>query len=228
MGVSLTTQDGSGSSRQRISFRGPFANSTSDRLPEFDLAFRMSEPGETPVSFSLISTDESGYLVFRGRAYQIDPALFVRLSSAPVLAELNPAGWVSRHEANATKRVAGRKSGRLDVDRMVSDITQAVKSLGISPGRIASPPTSFLDRAAIDLAATQSGLLRRLAITLTWHGRSEDMPRFKGAMHTRLRITQLKGPQRIEAPADAAPLTADLTRRMPFQLWGLVEFLSTS
>jgi len=187
----------------------------------------MSEPGETPVSFSLISTDESGYLVFRGRAYQIDPALFVRLSSAPVLAELNPAGWVSRHEANATKRVAGSKSRRLDVDRLVSDITRAVKSLGIRPGRVAFP-SSFLDRAAIDLAATQSGLLRRLAITLTWHGRSEDMPRFKGAMHTRLRITQLKGPQRIEAPADAAPLTADLTRRMPFQLWGLVEFLSTS
>jgi len=183
-----------------------------------------------PVKFSLISTGESGYFVFRGRAYQVDPALFERLSSAPVLAELDPAGWVSSTQANATEHVAGTKtgpkSGRLDVDRMVSDVTRAVKDLGIRPGRVAFP-SSFFDKRAIDLATTQSGLLRRLAITLTWNGRSEDTERFKAAMHTRLRIIQLNTPQRIEAPAEATAIGADLTRRIPPQLWGLVEFLST-
>jgi hypothetical protein len=220
-----------GGSRQRISFSGPFTTRTSERLPEFDLAFRMSEPGEMAVGFSLISTSESGYLVFRDRAYQVDPALFERLSSAPVLAELDPTGWVSVPEANAAKQAAGRttsrRAGRLDVDRMASDVIQAVRSLGIRPGKMAFR-SSFFDKAGIDLAATQSGLLRRLAITLTWHGRSEDASGFKAAVHTRLRITQLNRPQRIEAPADAAPLSTDLTREVPTQLWGLVEFLSMS
>jgi hypothetical protein len=225
-GMGLIAGNGSGS--ETVSFRGPFTTRSSNGLPEFDLHFRIREGEARSVRFSLISTADAGFLVFRGRAYQVDPAVFERLSSASVLSEIDPGQWLSTSEAKGSKpsqRKTIRRAGRLNVDRMVSDMSRAVRSLGIRPGKIAFP-ASFFDRAAIQLATTQSGVLRRLALTLTWHGRSEDTQSFKAAMHTRLRIAELNRPQRIEAPADAAPLTAGLTRRLPFQLWGIVEFLS--
>jgi predicted nucleic acid-binding Zn ribbon protein len=208
-----------------IQFQGPFVADAPGRLPEFNLAFTMRDPREDPIRFSLIATSDSGYLVFDGRAYQVKPARFARLSSAPALAGVDPATWV-RGRGRGGAGNSGRTSGRLDAGRMVSDVTQAVERLGIDPGRTIVTPSLFHE-SEIHLATARSGQLKRLAIALEWEGRSEEMGRFAAAMHARLRITEFNRPQAIEPPSDAVPLTPEVTRELPPELWGLVEFLST-
>jgi hypothetical protein len=212
----------------RTSFHGPFERDDARGLPDFDLMVRMKETGEEAVRLRAIATPSAGYVEFHGRPYEIDDPVFERLGSAQPLSELRPSEWIASPSTEGHEEIDGTQtihtSGSVRVQRMLQDIEQATREVGLSSG-VPEVPPGFFDKAALDLfTGSDDQVLRRFDLELAWHGKTDDISSFAARLDVSVTVTRINRPQRIEAPANPAPFQEAIPK-LSLELSGLGEFL---
>ncbi|MGZ4229578.1 MAG: hypothetical protein ACXVR0_15870 [Solirubrobacteraceae bacterium] len=137
----------------KLSFGGPFENSSAGKLPQSDFTVSVSALGKSG-SLGLLSTGKSGYVTLQGASYQLPQATFQKLESSlsqvgtpgnsngsGTLAKLGikPLDWLQDPKVVGTESVGGTDTthitASINVAAFLNDFStflQKASSLGVS------------------------------------------------------------------------------------------------
>ena len=224
----------------RLEASGPF-HTNDGKLPSVDVDVNLAMAGEgQTVQTGFLSTGDRAFVKFQDDYYE-QPADRVRRANKAIRRRgdggslralgLDPRGWLSDAKDEGEETVAGVEtrhvSGKLDVGRVLNNISAFVGRSAGALGGEAAEPLSREDIRKISevvkaptfdvFVGKRDGIIRRVA------GRIEfDVPENSrdalrgiegGSLDFSVEFTDVNGDQRIEAPANARPLS-DLTRSL--------------
>jgi hypothetical protein len=154
----------------KLSFGGPFENSSAGKLPQSDFTVSISALGKSG-SLGLLSTGKSGYVTLQGTSYQLPQATFQKLetslsqvgtpgnsSGSGTLAKLGikPLDWLQDPKVVGTESVAGTDTthitANINVAAFLNDFStflQKASTLGVSGVNSASKGLSPAVRSEI-------------------------------------------------------------------------------
>jgi hypothetical protein len=154
----------------KLSFGGPFENSSAGKLPQSDFTLSVSALGKSG-SLGLLSTGKSGYVTLQGTSYQLPQATFQKLESSlsqvgtpgnssgsGTLARLGikPLDWLQDPKVVGTESVGGTDTthitASINVAAFLNDFStflQKASTLGVSGVNSASKGLSPAVRSEI-------------------------------------------------------------------------------
>ncbi len=228
-GVEFTLATDDSEQAQSLGVRGPFDASERNSAPQFNLAVDYGPGDGADQELELIATADGGYMGFEGRSYAADPMVFRRFRQGAPFAGLEPARWFIDPLNEGAEEVDGVEtlhiSGTANSERLLPDLEQAARRLGLRPGDIEAPQ-GFFNEATIDLfTGVDDRILRRLDLHFAWNGELEGGEQFDSTLDVSLAIEDVDAAQEIEAPEKPNPIS-ELMDRLPPELRGLGEFLS--
>lgn len=228
----------------RIEASGPF-RAGGRRLPSADFDLSIGTVGGQTVETGFVSTGGRVFVEFQGVFYE-QPRREVARANRELrrgdrrrtlleLSGLDARRWLDGAEKRGETEVAGVEtthlSGRLDVERVVTDLNRLVRrSRAALAGATGTPAPEPLTRDQIERVADvvrdptfdvyvgkDDDIVRRVVGRLDFSVPDSERDQLAdlegGSLRFSVELADVNGEQRIEAPAKARPL-ADLTRTL--------------
>lgn len=219
-----------------FTLEGPFKSRGKNKLPLLDWDITVSGAGQN-LSGGVVATEDNAFLKFRGQTYEVGTALyeqFVRQQEKQSKAGpqdlqelgIDPGAWLQDGKVSDGQNIGGSATrevtGTIDVEKMVSDISDAVKSPALRKQLQGSgqsvPEISDADKqkvvdavkdAKLTVNVDDQDVARKVVLSATF-----DVPKgvdadgaTGGKVDFAYELPKVGGNVDITAPSDAKPLS---------------------
>jgi len=230
---------GLGNTPIQLSASGPYIGGQ-NKLPQVDMDVKLGARGQgQSLETGVVSTGDRAYVKFGGEFYE-QPKANVDAANRDLAKQkggdnplgIDPGSWITGAKSEGDDKVAGvdttHVSARVDVEKLLADLNDlARKGAGAVGG--ATAPNPLTKSQLADAAKTvkdptfdvyvskDDGTIRRMSGTLEIAVPEEERARANGITGGSLRFTlelaDVNGDQKVEAPANARPLS-ELSRQL--------------
>ena len=220
----------------RLQIQGPYRTGGDRKIPSVDFDVSASAGGRG-LAGGIVSTGDNAYVRFQDTNYEVgeDAVAAVnrqiaeskRQGGGRSLKEfgIDPRSWIKDAEEKGDEEVAGvettRISAGLDVGKLLADLNEFVDKAGGTLGGQAPPKLTDLQRRQVEqvvrdptfdvFVGKDDKRIRRLTAQLRFaipEGRREAAGGIEGGtVSFSIEFANVGGDQRIEAPADARPIS---------------------